>query len=243
MDLSSNLLGNQVLIRGRNSTIGTAWEELYDYDQPLDWPSILAAAAKVDVTSSSATDASAQQGCKTLRLVGLDGNYQMVTEVITMNGQTAVTSALSYLRLLGAECETVGTSMTNVGDIHIVKTGTSAWTSGVPNTLTSALLKVPIGFGRGMSGLFTTPAGSSWRLRALQAGARTQATILGIFIQGPSKPLFAPIIFDLGTSNLPLIDMLPYNYSVPEKTDIRMRVISGVAGGIAVAHLGLERVS
>ena len=154
MDLLTNLFGNQVLIRGRNSTIGTAWEELYDYDQPLDWPTILAAAAKVDIISSSAADTAAGTGARTLRLVGLDASYKLQTEDIALNGQTAVTSVLSYLRLLGAENQTVGSGGVNAGDIHIVKTGTSAWTAGVPNTVTSALLKIPIGFGRGMSGLF-----------------------------------------------------------------------------------------
>lgn len=55
-DQTARIVGRDVIVSGRNGTVGTSLEELYPYDQALNWATVLAAAAKLDLTSSSAAD-------------------------------------------------------------------------------------------------------------------------------------------------------------------------------------------
>jgi len=246
MDAIERLMGNRPLIWGRNAVVGTTWEELYSYDQPLDWPTILPAAAKVDVTSSSAADASAGTGARTIELVGLDGNYKFQSEILSMNGNTIVVSALFYLRLFSADVKTAGTGGTNAGDIHIVKTGTGGtYTAGVPGTVTSALLKVLAGYGSGMSGIFTTPAGTGYMLQSIIAGCRTQAGVLGVFKQdlGAAGALKIVHGIDMGASTSTFYDLewCGQIITFKEKTDIRLRGIGAAASAVMSATMGLRK--
>jgi hypothetical protein len=246
MDSRDRLAGNDVIVWGRNTIIGTAWEELYAYEQPLDWSTILAAAAKVDVTSSSAADTSAGTGARTIRLIGLDASYKLLVEDLTMNGQTAVTSAGSFLRLFGAEVLTAGTGLINAGDIHIVKTGTSTWTAGVPATLTSALCKILIGWGSSQNGMFTTPAGTTWRLRSIIAGCRTQAGTLGIFareLAAATNPLRLIHSIDLSATSSTYYDLEYCGAALTfkEKTDVLMRGLGAAASAVINATMTLKK--
>jgi hypothetical protein len=242
MDILSRVLGNDVSVWGRNAIAGTGWEELYAYDQALAWETILAAAAKVDITSSSAADAAAGTGARTLRLVGLDANYRLQWEDIALNGQTIVVSLLSYLRLFGAEVLTVGTGGSNAGDIHIVKTGTGgSYTAGVPGTLTSALCKMLIGVNSAMSGIFTAPAGESYQAMSLAVGVRTQAAIIALAFYPVGGPLITPYQFELAAGAAAVLDLEKFRITLKEKQDLRMRVQGAAASAIAQATLQLRK--
>ncbi len=53
------IFGNEVQVWGRNAVVGvTPYEELYAYDQSLDWNAILSAAAGLDLASSAAAPSS-----------------------------------------------------------------------------------------------------------------------------------------------------------------------------------------
>ena len=54
------------------------------------------AAMTVNIVSSSTADASAGTGAGTLSVTGLNGSYVEVTETVTLNGTTAVTTSNSY---------------------------------------------------------------------------------------------------------------------------------------------------
>jgi hypothetical protein len=77
-------------------------------------------AETVTIISSSVNDvATTGTGLWTLRLYGLSAAGLEQTEDIIMNGTTAVTSTLSYLRLSRAKGLTAGTLQHNDGDITI----------------------------------------------------------------------------------------------------------------------------
>jgi hypothetical protein len=59
MDMMARVMGRDVSVWGRNAVVGNAatGEELYAYDQALSWPTILAAAAKLDISAANAADA------------------------------------------------------------------------------------------------------------------------------------------------------------------------------------------
>jgi hypothetical protein len=237
--------GNDVMVWGRNATIGTSFEELYAYDQAMEWATQFAAAAALDVTSSSVTDASANQGAKTIRIIGIDGNFKIVYADVTMNGQTIVTTTQTFLRVFGAEVKTAGTSLSNVGDIHIVKTGTGgSYTTGVPGTVTSAACKILIGWGSSFNGLFTVPAGMTYQLIQVNAACRAQACTLIVQEQElgvttpPQRVVWST---DLQPATLSF-DMTPMRIAFGEKTDVRMRILAAGASGIAHCSMVLKRM-
>jgi hypothetical protein len=59
---------------------------------PVGDLSYAAAALQMTVSSSSASDTSAGTGARTVLITGLNANYAVISESVTMNGQTAVTT-------------------------------------------------------------------------------------------------------------------------------------------------------
>lgn len=90
-----------------------------------------AVATVMKVSSSSANDASGNTGARTILVAGLDANYNSINEVVTLNGQTAVNTVNSYLRIIYTELLTVGSNNGQVGTIYV---GTGTVTLGVPAT-------------------------------------------------------------------------------------------------------------
>ena len=84
------------------------------------------------VSSSSANDTSAGTGARTILVVGLDANYASQSEIVTLNGQTAVNTVNSYLRISYTEILSTGSGNAQAGTIYI---GTGTVTTGVPATI------------------------------------------------------------------------------------------------------------
>ena len=227
-DLSKGLF----ITFGRNATVGTTLEELTGYDVPMDWTSVLAAAAAMDVSSSSASDTAAGTGAQKVRLFGVDGNYAFVTEDITMNGQTKVAGVQSFLRVFGAEVVQSGGGKVNAGDIHIVKTGTGGtYTAGVPGTLTSAVTKMLTGWGSSLNGLFTTPASQKWELSDMLVSARAQAVTILVQVQDFAKDNSLKTVFALEVAAGGTETFKP-EIVISEKCDVRFRALAAGASGI-----------
>ncbi|RMH36658.1 MAG: hypothetical protein D6694_13675 [Gammaproteobacteria bacterium] len=89
-------------------------------------PNILSAATSVEVVSSSADDASAGIGARTVRVHFLDANYAEGTEDVTMNGITAVAMTNQVIAVNKIEVLTVGSSGVAKGliDVRTVSGGT-----------------------------------------------------------------------------------------------------------------------
>jgi len=217
---------------GRNTTVGTALEELISYDVAMDWTAVLAAAAAMDVSSSSAADTAAGTGAQKVRLFGVDGNYAYVTEDITMNGQTKVAGAQTFLRVFGAEVIQTGSGKVNAGDIHIVKTGTGGtYTAGVPGTLTSAVAKMLTGWGSSLNGHFTTPAGQSWTLEEILVSARAQACTILVQVQDFANDASLKTFFCVEVAAGGTQTFKP-ELVISEKCDVRFRALAAGASGI-----------
>jgi hypothetical protein len=89
-------------------------------------------ATVMKVSSASANDTSAGTGARTILVAGLDANYLPISETVILNGQTAVNTTNSYLRITYTELLTVGSNNGQVGIIYI---GTGTVTTGVPATI------------------------------------------------------------------------------------------------------------
>ncbi len=155
-----------------------------------------AAADTLDVSSSSTSDGPGQIGALTIRIEGLDGDFNEIAETVTLNGTTDVTTTLLFLHVNQFFVTTTGSNDTNVGDIYVRDDGTSA-TAGVPDSIETTFSKIRAGYSRSQDLIFTIPAGfSCWIMAAsvfgVSAGPTDAVTFRGRFyIPGNDSDLVA----------------------------------------------------
>jgi hypothetical protein len=87
------------------------------------------AAAVMKISSSSNDDDAAGTGARTVLVSGLNADYAPVEEIVALDGQTAVNTTNSYIRVNKMVVLTAGSGGTSVGNIYA---GTGAVNSGVP---------------------------------------------------------------------------------------------------------------
>lgn len=106
---------------GFNDAVGTSPETIWTAGATYTFPST---ATALTVVSSSANDdgSPAGTGARTVTIVGLDANYAEVSETVTMNGTTDVTTTQTFLRVNEAYVATCGSTGSNVGAITIANT-------------------------------------------------------------------------------------------------------------------------
>ena len=98
---------------GYNESVGSSYEVVSDLGS-AHYPTSAAAAS---IVSASTADTAAGTGARTVEIQGLDGNYEELTEVVTMNGTAAVSTTGSFLRIFRMRVVTAGTGETNAGNI------------------------------------------------------------------------------------------------------------------------------
>lgn len=82
---------------------------------------------KVNIVSTSALDTSAGTGARTLYLSGLDQEFKLKTETITMNGTTPVQTVNSYIHIRDCYNLTCGSTSVNQGNISFITATTSSF--------------------------------------------------------------------------------------------------------------------
>lgn len=93
----------------------------------------LAAAQVLQLSSTNANDTAAGTGARTVLIIGLDANYDQISEVVTLNGTTAVNTVNSYLRINRMDCQTYGTDRRNRGDIYLGSGVVTAGSNSIPH--------------------------------------------------------------------------------------------------------------
>lgn len=137
---------------GYNAAVtSVAYESIWEGSNAYPWQTV---ADQLEVLSSSANDTSAGTGARTVELEGLDSSWNLLTETLTMNGTTAVTTTASFLRIFRARVVTAGTSLRNEGDITIRDQDTSTTRALITNGPTSS-------FGQSLMAVYTIPAGKT----------------------------------------------------------------------------------
>jgi hypothetical protein len=220
-----------VTIAGYNSDVDTAWEMI----TPVGNLSYPAAALQMTVSSADADDTSAGTGARTVLITGLDANYAVISETVTMNGQTAVTTTNSFLRINSMLVTTAGTSLANEGIIYI---GTGTVTSGVPATIYNV---IAAGFNNATSSQYTIPAGFTGylvvaRIGLAQDAGTTLITARTRFVGTNGIALTGPVI--VTNNGISTIDF-PYPIAIAEKTRIQGEAIGGAVDNEAAGFFEL----
>lgn len=136
---------------GYNAAVGTSEEGVWGNGGTVNWP---ASASVMNVTSSNAADDAASTGMRTVRIYGLDSNWDLATEDVTLDGQTIVATTTSFIRVFKAHGLTYGTGLVNAGVIYVF-TGTE--TSGVPDTSTAIFTTILAGENESTQAFYTVP--------------------------------------------------------------------------------------
>jgi hypothetical protein len=115
-------------------------------------------ASTLSLVSSSAADAAAGTGARTVRLEGLDASGAEQTEDVALNGVTPVASSALWLRVNAVYALTAGSGGVNAGDITVTHTG-----AGAP------IAFIATGDGRALMAAYSVPAGRVALVLALRA--------------------------------------------------------------------------
>ncbi len=202
-----------------DNSLETVWAQggLYSY---------LAAATQLSVSSSSTDDTSAGTGARTVTLSGLDANYSEISETVTLNGQTAVTTTNSYLRIFRMVVNSAGSGGENAGVIYA---GTGTVTSGVP---ANKYATISVGDNQSLMAFWTVPANhTAYLLQTDVTVATTQNNkyCTASLVARPYGEVFqVKDRFVKAESQTTLAYSLPLEFE--EKTDIEYRAIGDSAG-------------
>ena len=213
-----------------NGSLETVWSQGGIYSYP-------AAAIQMKVSSSSTDDAALGTGARTVFIYGLDANYNEITEVVTLNGQTEVLTVNSYLRVSRAYVVTAGSGETAAGTIYV---GTGVVTAGVPATVYAV---ITLGENQTTMAVWTVPAKHTLYVHRgffSAASSNTTHTILGKFLIRTVGGVFRNAADITVTSGA-----VPYDFeiplAIPEKTDIEARAtaLSGSNFYVTAAFEGI----
>lgn len=188
----------------------TPWEVAGDYAFP-------SSALTMDVVSSDAGDTAI-----TILISGLDANYEGLSETLTLNGTTTVTTTNQYYRINDV-ITTVGNA---AGDITISNGGTT-------------YAKILQGAGRNQAAIYTVPKGFCLYLERIDAFCTDanggKAARFRNFVEnsaGRDLRVADTTFFE----NMNIVRRLPFKYD--EKTDIalQLRSLSGSTFGSVFAE-------
>ena len=167
----------------------------------------------VTVTSSSAQDDSGGTGALTVRLQGLDANYNEVEEDFTLNGTVGVAGTVEFLRTHRAFILTGNNDNNNVGTIN--------FTHSVGVTC-----QIAAGMGQSQVTFYTVPAGKSGYLRAFAATMnKNQENTVRLFQKQVGGVFRVASELNLYNSNMHTTFSIPLYFT--EKTDLEVRTYTG----------------
>ena len=156
---------------GHNDGVGTSYEDVWPTGGNINW---LTTAAKMEVSSSDVADDTAGLGTRSVELHGLSATGVDQSEVIVMDGTTAVDSALTYIRVNKLHNETVGTyGGSHQGDITCQVTGGGSVQSVMVGEEGAVDTAIVYGLGEASNGYYTVPLGKVLYITDLTAQVDT----------------------------------------------------------------------
>lgn len=185
----------------------------------------MTASGALSIASSNAADASAGTGARTVCVTGLDAEWNMVHDTVTLNGQTAVTLPTVVLHPFLIQVLTAGTGETNAGILYV---GSGTFTSGVPAVIN---LACAAGAGQSRTAFMPVPSGYMAIVKNVAAGMDAAGKVYAKF-----KPFGGVYWFGMGftfTSSFNYAKEDILTPAFPPKTLIK---ITSIAASTAIAR-------
>lgn len=181
------------------STTGSVW----DIDDTLYPWSSFSSASTLTVDRASASDAD-----KTITIIGLDADYNEITENVTLTSATGNATTQSFLRVYRAYM--YNGSATNVGNIDIKVSATT-------------VARITAGKGQTLMAIYTVPAGYTAYLSQGVMSVKSGADATGDFFvrYGGETAFRIAHTFEVASAEYFYAFGVPF--AVPEKSDIDVR--------------------
>jgi hypothetical protein len=211
---------------GENSDIdtGTVPEVIWDNGGNFTFPT---AAETVQVFSSSANDTSAGTGARTVTVTGLDANYDLSTETVTLNGTTPVTTTATFLRVNRVYVRTAGSADSNVGNLTVRQSITTS----------NVFTLMPIGANQSACGFYTIQAGTTGFLIDIEATAgkstSTTKASLSLWYRRVGEAKVRESTFSVSDTSVYKGSFVSGIY-LPEKTDLWLQADSVTANNTVI---------
>jgi len=197
--------GTTVFVYGSNPEVQNIEETVWYQGGVYQYPT---SAIQMSVSSDDATAT-----CQVM-INGLDANYMPINEIITITGQTAVTTTLSYLRIQNAYVLANPTAQ----NIYI---GVGTVTAGVPATVYERIFN---GHNRTESARYTVPAGRTFYIThgTISHGSDSAAYVTARLVYR---------LFGLPFQNSAVVNLnnkfidfwFDFPIALPEKSDVEAR--------------------
>ena len=215
----NQIYGHQTLsLFGYQSAVGNTkipvWENATTY-------TYITSASTLTLASSSASD----DTLANILINGLDANFKPISETLTLNGVTGVTTINSYFRVNSLLMVSPGTGQTtNVGTITLKQSS-------------NIVAQINAGIGKSQSTVYTVPAGYSFYFDFAEvntSNSYTSSNIVTYSVQainnntGVKLQVLQQPFVSIYTANR---SSDPYLYS--EKTDVQWQLVTSTATTIA----------
>ena len=205
---------------GLNTAVGTSFETIWDGNNTYSYPS---SAGTATATSSDTDD-----NTGTVEIQGLDSNYDLATETLTIGGSAGSTN---FIRVFRAIMKTANTGNANIGTISITVSSTT-------------VAQIRPTYGQSLMCIYTVPRKYNAYLLQLDVGSSKDLENEIRFI---TKDISNGNVWSTKSFITTRGGFIEKNYAVPivitEKTDIELIVKSSatseVSGGF---ELILEKI-
>ena len=213
------ITGHQTLsLFGYQSAVGNTkipvWENATTY-------TYITSASTLTLASSSASD----DTLASVLINGLDSNFKPISEILSLNGVTGVTTVNSYFRVNSMIMVSPGTSQTsNVGTITLKQSS-------------NIVSQINAGIGKTQSTIYTVPAGFSFYLDFAEvntSNSYTSSNIVTYSVQAINNVTGVK----LNVLQQPFVSIYTANRSsdpflYAEKTDVQWQLVTSTATTIA----------
>ena len=146
---------------GYNTAVGTVFETIWENGDLYAYPTT--------ATTAVATSTSTDDNDSLVHIYGLDSNWDLADEVITVGGSASTTS---FIRVFRSVLENANTGIVNVGKI----------TTTVDSLPVSV---VDVGYGQSLQAVYTIPRNYKGYLMSIDVGTSKQKEVEAKFMQRP----------------------------------------------------------
>lgn len=213
---------------GYNPDLDTVEESVWPDGSVVPHPTT---ASVLTIVSTDAADASAGTGARTVFIEGLDGSYNVVSETVTLNGTTGVTTTNSYMYVNAFTVLTVGSGGVNAGEI----------TAKVNTTLYDL---IAVGYNNRTTAHYCVPAGYSAYMTSgvITAGQASGSTSVTAYLKqhGPDGIVRIGAVSTLNNGSVQYDFEPPYR--IPEKNCIGATAIGSANNNSVSAFFNITLI-
>ena len=227
LQVSRGLIGGHsvVTVFGYNPDVDTTEESIWPDGGTIPHPTV---ASVLSIVSTDAADDSAGTGARTVYIEGVNDNYEIVHETVTLDGTTPVSTVRTYLYVNQFYVATAGSGGANAGEI----------TAKVSTTLYDL---IAAGYNQRTTGHYCVPAGYTGYMTegVITTGQASGSTSVTTFLKqhGPDGILRVGAVSTLNNGSVQYDFSPPYR--IPEKNCIGASVIGSASNNSASSFFNI----